>query len=227
MGSHTGWPSPFRRHARTVEVADIVPADVSYLTDPDEFFAQRADDPDWVVPLLLVVSAGVLPAIGTWYSARQLSPPGSGAFATITGVVGGASALVGLVVVWVLGAAVFHGVSALFDGEGSFWRTLWLSGWGYVPALLSGGVTMVAFVLAADTVPAAETAQEFVQINRQLQQHQYLQWATYFGTVMSLWQGVVWTFAVRHARGVEVTQAAVAVAPVVLFNVGGTFVGFV
>ncbi|ERH12567.1 MAG: hypothetical protein J07HB67_01588 [halophilic archaeon J07HB67] len=44
---------------------------------------------------------------------------------------------------------------------------------------------------------------------------------------MSLCQGVVWTFAVRHARGVETTQAAIAVAPVVLFNVGGTLVGVV
>jgi hypothetical protein len=208
-------------------VIGSVARNVSYLTDPDEFFAQRADDPDWLVPFLLVVSAGVLPAIGTWYSARQLSPPGSGSFATITAVVGGGGALVGVMVVWVVGAAVFHGVSALFDGEGSFWRTLWLSGWGYVPALLSGGATMAAFVLAVDAVPAAETAQEFVQINRRLQQHQYVQWATYFGTVMSLWQGVIWTFAVRHARDIEVTQAAVAVAPVVLLNVGGTFVGFV
>lgn len=200
---------------------------MSYLTDPDEFFAQRADDPDWLVPTLLVVSAGILPAVGSWYSVQQLTPSDAGAFASATAAIGAAGALVGVTLVWVVGAAVFHGVSAVFDGEGSFWRTLWLTGWGYVPAVLSGGATMMAFVLAADAVPAAETAQQFVEVNQQLQQHQYVQWATYFGIVMSLWQGVIWTFGVRHARGLELTQAAIAVSPVVLFNVGGTLFGVV
>ena len=199
---------------------------MSYLTDPDGFFPQRADDPDWLVPTLLVVSAGILPAVGSWDSVQQLTPSDAGAFASATAAIGAAGALVGVTLVWVVGAAVFHGVSAVFDGEGSFWRTLWLTGWGYVPAVLSGGATMMAFVLAADAVPAAETAQQFVEVNQQLQ-HQYIQWATCLGIGMSLWQAVIRMFGVRHARGLEPTQAAIAVSPVVLFNVGGTRFGVV
>ncbi len=40
-------------------------------------------------------------------------------------------------------------------------------------------------------------------------------------------EDVNWTFGVRHARGLELTQAAIAVSPVVLFNVGGTLFGVV
>jgi hypothetical protein len=110
----------------------------------------------------------------------------------------------------------------VFDGEGSFWRTLWLSGWGYVPSVVAGMGTMVAFLLAAPTLSPATTGQEFVEVNSQLQSHQYVQLATYFGLVMSAWQGVIWAFAVRHARGLELREGAIAVAPVVLFNIGST-----
>jgi Yip1 domain. len=150
-------PFRVRIHTHTVEVTQYVARRVSYLTDPDGFLAQRADDPDWLVPVLLVVSAGVLPAVGSWYAVRQLAPPGAGTFVVISGVAGAAGALIGVVLVWVVGAAVFHGVSALFDGEGSFWRMSWLTGWGYLPAVLPGVASMVALVSAADALPAVES----------------------------------------------------------------------
>ncbi|MEZ3142393.1 Yip1 family protein [Halobaculum sp. MBLA0143] len=196
---------------------------MSYLTDPDEFFAQRADDPDWLLPVLLVFSAGFLPAIGSWYAIQQIFS--GGGVGIIVAVFGSAGALVGVFLLWIVGAAVFHGVSAVFDGEGSFWRTLWLSGWGYVPSVIAGGATMVALLLAASTLPPATTGQEFVQVNMQLQTHQYVQWASYFGLVMSVWQGVIWAFAVRHARGLELREGAIAVAPFVLANLGLTLRG--
>lgn len=192
---------------------------MSYLTDPDEFFAQRADDPDWLLPVMLVSAAGIVPAIGSWYAIQQVAPPG---LATATALISSVSVILTVFLVWIVGAAIFHGLSAIFDGEGSFWRTLWLSGWGYVPSVVAGMGTMVAFLLAAPTLSPATTGQEFVEVNSQLQTHQYVQFATYFGLVMSAWQGVIWAFAVRHARGLELREGAIAVAPVVLFNIGST-----
>ncbi len=102
-----------------------------------------------------------------WYSVRQLAPPDAGTLASIASIAGAVGVLGRVVLVGIVGAAVFHGLSALFDGEGPFRRTPWLTGWGYLPAVLSGVVLMFALILAADAVPAAEaTYQHDVRVLR-------------------------------------------------------------
>lgn len=176
------------------------------LTDPDAFFARQSADLRFAPPLLVVAAAGTLtvlsgaPGARTLVAAGGTPPPWSTVLLAVLigGVIGGVAA-------WTLTAAVMHVVSALFGGRGRFGRTLFLAGWGYVPLVFSGGLsTAASFYAAGGTAPAAG----FVGAA-----------STALGVLFVCWQGVLWTFAIKHARDVRTRAAAVAAAVPVLASV--------
>ncbi|MFB6177693.1 MAG: YIP1 family protein [Halobaculum sp.] len=190
------------------------------LTDPDSFFAERASDPDWLLPTLVVLGNAAFGAVGVWYLLDFSMRGIESGVTTIPLAIGVGTAVVTPLVLWAVYAGVFHGLSAFFDGDGSFSRTLYLSGWGYLPSLVGSLAVAVAFYYAAQAVPPAASIQELGAVQRQIQNHQYVQWANWLGVALTLWQGVLWTYAVRHARDLSVRQAALVVALPILVSVG-------
>lgn len=192
------------------------------LFSPDRFFRERADDPGLVGPLLVVSLVGLLGAVAAYPASQAIADAlpaearGFGTIATVTGLIG---AFVGPFVVWILFAAVFHGLSAvLYDGEGSFRDTFALTGWGFVPAILTGVVGIVVAFLVwpsvtfdfSDPARAQQAAQE-------IRQRPEFLVSSAVGLVVLLWRWLLWTFAIQHGRGLSVREAAVTVGiPVAL-----------
>jgi hypothetical protein len=192
------------------------------LTDPDSFFAERSNDPDWLLPTLVVLGDAAFGAVGAWYLLKFSTRGIDGGLTTIPLVFGVGAAVVTPLLLWVVYAVVFHGLSAVFDGDGSFGRTLVLSGWGYLPTIIGSLAVTVAFYYAAQAVPPATSLQELGPVQRQIQTHRFVQWANWLGVVLTLWQGVLWTYAVRHARDLSVREAALVVFLPVLVSLGLT-----
>ncbi|MFB6242793.1 MAG: Yip1 family protein, partial [Halobaculum sp.] len=211
------------KHGCNVQFSRHLRSFVNYITDPDGFFEAHAEDPDWLVPSLVVLANGVLAAVGAWYTV-QFATRGldSAAVTTLPAIVGVVTGIAVPVVLWVVFAALFYGLSALFDGEGSFTTTLWLVGWGYGPALIAGLVSMLAVYYAGQAVPPAASFQEYPAVQRQIQTHQYVEWSRIVQLAVTLWQGVLWTYAVRHARNLDLREAAIVVALPVVASIGLT-----
>jgi hypothetical protein len=194
---------------------------MTLLDDVDSFFAQEAEDPGWLFPILLILGSGVISSLGVYYM-YQFSVQGMGSMTTIPMAIGIAVAVLAIPVMWVVYTLVFYGLSSLFDGDGGFKETMILTGWGFAPAILGSLVGTIAFYYAAQTVPPATSFQELAAVQRQIQNHQYVTWSSAFNLVLTLAQGVLWTYGVKHARDLSLRDAGIVVSLPVLVSVGLT-----
>lgn len=185
------------------------------LTNPDAFFARRADDPGLLWPsviVLLQAAVGVASSYPIVRGTLDALPAEAAGFAAVVVAVSVVGAVVGSFVVWGVYAAVFHGLSALlYDGEGTFATTLSLTGWGFVPGILGGVVTGALSLYALQGVAFPSDPQQAAAFGRTLRGQPAFLAASVLGVVFLLWQAFLWTFAVKHARGVTLREAAVTV----------------
>lgn len=224
-----------------------MPSVLTLLTDPDEFFRERSADPSLKGPLAVVAVIAAIGALATLVQNQTIVQFIELAFRNASAQAGEnqsaeeftdlaiqfylvfsyAIAIVGPFVFWLLYAAVFHAISALFDGEGGFSRTLAFVGWGRVPAAISALVTLAVnfyqFRVRDVTVPtdvSEESVQAFIS---ELQVTELVVLNTALGIVFTLWAAYIWVYGLKHARNLSVREAALTVAvPVavaVLFSV--------
>ena len=186
------------------------------FTNPDRFFRQRADDVGLVRPALVVTALGLvggLGAIPVLQATFGAMPEEASAFAGLAYVLAPVGGIVGAYVRWLLYTVAFHAISAyVYDGEGTFQQTLGVTGWGFLPGIVGAVVTAVLtfYALQSMTLPTSpEQAQAFGQ---QLTRQPLVVLSTVIGILFLLWQAFLWTFAVEHARGITLREAAITVA---------------
>lgn len=197
---------------------------VAALTRPDSFFAERAEDPSLLYPAVVVAVVGllsVLASVPVFLALREGIPEGAGPFLAVGAAVGVAFAFVGPFVVWLLFAAAFHAISAVFDGEGRFRKTFVLAGWGFLPRVFASALSLVAtlVVLRGRSYPPLTDPQAIQAFARSLQADPLLRAVTAVGILLTLWSGYIWLYAVANARDLTRRQALLTVALPVLVSV--------
>jgi hypothetical protein len=214
------------------------------VTDPNAFFRDRSEHPSWKGPVLIVTLIALLGVASSVVQIRVTSELTSqlateaGAEESFQTIVQ-AFQLVGVVlgfiwtyVVWALWTGIFYGLSALMDGNGRFGTTLKLVGWGFVPSLvgsvISLFITVYRFEIDGFNPPpptaSPEVIQQFIQ---SLNSGPLVALSAVLGLVFTLWAGVLWTFAMKHARQLTTRQAALSVAFPVLLGLAGSVWGLV
>lgn len=196
---------------------------LALLIDPDGFFRDRRDDPGLLAPVLVVVLAGIATTASTLLVMPHLTQTLSGPSQTIAKVAlllssfGGG---IGIVTLWFIYAGSFHTISIVFDGEGAFRTVFLLTGWGFLPVIVSGafGAVAVAYTMHGTTVPG--DPQELSTFVDGLRHRPALLTSSLVRLVLLVWQGFIWTFAVKHARALELREAALTVACPVIATVG-------
>ena len=190
------------------------------LFDPDAFMRRRADDPSFAGPavvVLLTAFAAILSGLVLIQAVAANVEGGMGTVLAAAGVpliVGG---FVGVFLFWVLFAVAFHVISMAFGGEGDFRTTLSLVGWGFLPRIVRGVVTAVGVFLALQNVSVPTDPAAMGPFVREMQSQSVYVVVALVGIAMVLWQGYIWTFAVKHARNLDLREAVLTVAgPVVL-----------
>lgn len=205
------------------------------LFNPDGFFREKSEDPSLVPALVILVVVGLVGVVGSLPSIQATTealPPEAQSFAGITYVFAAVGGLVGTFVRWLLYAGAFHVVSAvLYDAEeGSLGDMLALTGWGFIPAIGAAIVSSIASYIVFSSVTFPSDPQAIAQFAQQLQNRPEFLVASLLGILFLLWQGLLWTFAVKHGRGLELREAAITVAiPVaiaVLWRLFGLLGGF-
>lgn len=199
---------------------------VDLLTDPDAFFADvaAAESPSLRGPILVVSGVAVVSAASSavvFATLRQLLPAATQSLASLVLATALLGAFLGPFVVWPVLSGVFHGISSLFDGAGGFRRTLVVVGWGFLPAVayavVSLGFTVVA--LRGVTPPTGGDPAAYAAFARRLQRDPLLRIAGALHVVFTLWQGSLWTFGLRRARGLSLRESAMTVGGPVLLLV--------
>jgi len=193
------------------------------LTDPESFFERGEEAASPVVPVAVALVVGALGAVAAWLSFQATTEAfvragqgGGGAGGGLTAVFGGVAVVVALAtpfVAWLLYALVFHGITAVLDGEGSFTTTLVYAGWGLLPKVVGSLVGLATTWIVLDAVrPPAEVTPRTAQAYQQaIQNHPASLAGTVVGILLLLWSAYIWVAAVQHARDVERADAMIAV----------------
>lgn len=186
------------------------------FVDPDRFFEVVADDPGLLQPAVVVTLLGIVSALSTvpvMQATMSAMPEEAGAFAAVFSAVGAIAAFVFAFVIWALYAAAFHVVSALaFDPDGSFTDTLAVTGWGFAPGVIGGAISAAISFYAYQNVDFPSDPARVQEYAAQLQSRPIFLVAFVVGIVFLFWQAFLWTFGMRHARGLTLREAAITVA---------------
>jgi len=214
------------------------------VTDPDAFFRDRSEWPSWKGPVLIVTLLAIIGVASSIIQIRatselmsnMMTEAGAGdGFQTIFQAFQLAGVILGFVftyVLWALWAGIFYGVSALLDGNGGFGTTMKLVGWGFVPSLLGSVlslfITVYRFEIEGFNPPppnaGPQATQQFMQ---SLSSGPLVVLSAVLGFVFTLWAGVLWAFAIKHARQLTTREGAISVALPVLFGLAGSTWGLV
>ena len=138
-----------------------------------------------------------------------------GVFMVVVAVVG---ALIGGFLSWVIYAGVFHLVSMLFKGEGSFTRTLEFTGYGLLPQVFGGiiGAILSYRIIANLTVPTARSPEEIAAVTESLTSAMMADPLAQVAGVVTIlflvWSANIWIFGMKHARNLSTRDAVITVA---------------
>lgn len=202
------------------------------LTNPNGFFeAKKKEAENLKIPVLIVLISGLISGIAAYLMtgitlellSKALPPEALGLATTIGGISAFVGALVGSLIVWVVFAAIFFGISSVFKGKGSFKRTLEFVGYGYIPMILSGIIStilMYQFVSTAQ-IPVLTDPTEVAEVIRQwVTQNPMVRLSSIIGMLFMLWSANIWIFGMKHARNLATKNAVITVAiPVAVYLV--------
>jgi len=203
------------------------------ITNPNTFFEElKRKDTRIKIPLLtMVIPLAVLISSYQYLLVTKISdvfPEDLAKFFVVGAYIGIAGSFAGIFAVWLILAAIMHGLSAFFDGKGSFRRTFEFAGYGFLPSLIGSAITvpMSAYYISKAEIPKISVSQ--LQQNPDVMKTVMLSLLPrdliYSNLIINLaitaWSLTVWTFAVKNARNIELRKAFIcALIPTVLFGV--------
>lgn len=187
------------------------------LIDPDEFFGEKMKRGiEWRYPALTVLLVGIIGAVSAYIVAEIVIraimpelPPDATAIARIAPIFGAAVAVFMAFFMWFIYTAVFYVLSSFFGGEGEFKRLLQFTGYGFIPQIFSSLITLF---LLRYTLSGIDFSMENPELFQQtLMSDPMMKYAAIVSMIFLIWSANIWMFAVKHARKMEMKQAALTV----------------
>lgn len=175
------------------------------LFSPDRFFSGLSVRPvDLKIPILIICGLFLVDTAGNFGTIaadiRSLAIGDPILYASL------GATLLSPFLTWIYYSVFFYGISYLYGGRGTFFRTLASVGYGCVPLIFGGIILLLLFPLTSMPV------QDYF-----IQSHQAAH-ATITSLVHAaitifalLWSGYIWTAGMRHARHLSLGQERVTV----------------
>ena len=194
------------------------------LTNPNKFFETRKKGRENLkIPVFIVLISGIIGGISAFLSssimmeamAKTLPPEAQGfmSFMPISTAIG---AVIFSFIIWLIVAAVFFGISCIFKGEGNFKRTLEFVGYGYIPTIIGGLISLVLVYNFITTVqiPAITTTDptKIKEVIAPLMKSPMMMLSSAVGMLFMLWSANIWVFGLKHARKLSTRNALITVA---------------
>ncbi len=208
------------------------------LTNPNSFFeARKKGEESLRIPVIIVLISGIIGGISAFLSSSMMMeamtktlPPEVRGFISFMPIGAAIGAVIASFVIWLIIAAIFFGISALFKGEGRFKRTLEFVGYGYIPTIIGGLISAVLVYNFVTTVqiPAITDPAEITEVITSLMKSPMMLLSSAIGILFMLWSANIWVFGLKHARNLSTENAlitvAIPVAAYILFSVYQTVV---
>ncbi|MCW7072837.1 MAG: YIP1 family protein [Methanophagales archaeon] len=194
------------------------------LTNPNKFFETRKKGRENLkIPVFIVLISGIIGGISAFLSssimmeamAKTLPPEAQGfmSFMPISTAIG---AVIFSFIIWLIVAAVFFGISCIFKGEGNFKRTLEFVGYGYIPTIIGGLISLVLVYNFITTVqiPTITTTDptKIKEVIAPLMKSPMMMLSSAVGMLFMLWSANIWVFGLKHARNLSTKNALITVA---------------
>ncbi|HTY15368.1 MAG TPA: YIP1 family protein [Methanoregulaceae archaeon] len=214
---------------------------IDILIKPDSFFAKRtASEENLKIPFLFVAITGVIGAIYGYevgsLTGRMFAGTGAGMgqFIAISSVAG---AFIGVLLFWLIGAAVFYLISMAFKGNGTFNRTLESVGYGFIPQIFGSLITLAAgsYYLPMVKVPVIKSLTDPTLIQAAVTHLmndpamlELTRISAVIGVIFILWSANIWIHGIKHARNLSFRDAAITILiPVLIYIIYTLFMTFI
>ncbi|MDY6866198.1 MAG: Yip1 family protein [Halobacteriota archaeon] len=194
------------------------------LTNPNRFFEEKMEEEVSLrTPFLIVLVQAIIGGISGYLTFNAVMgslpiPADSGPMMAVIGVFSLVVGAVVIIAIWPIYAIVFHLISSAFKGDGEFKRTLEFTGYGFIPSIFSGIISL--FVMVTYAIPTLSRIQipmenpELIEeyISQAMLSNPAMQASALLGIVFALWSASIWIFAMRHARKLSVRDSFITVA---------------
>jgi hypothetical protein len=207
---------------------------IDILIRPGPFFeAATAEKESLKIPGLIVLILGIVSAIYAYLVSGATGKMMAGLFSGMESVIAISSVLSAIIIAlifWAIWAGVFYLVSSLFKGTGTFKRTLEFTGYGHLPQIFGGIITVIVALQYLPRVVVPQIAASAVQEDPQILQEavntlmhdpamlEMTQIISIISIVFLLWSAHIWISGMRNARHLSERDSALCVGiPVVVY----------
>jgi len=203
------------------------------ITNPNEFFAElKQKDVKIKKPLLTVVlPLAIILSIYQYLIISKIAqafPKEVTQFLMIGAYIGIIGSFIGMFAVWLIVAVIMHGISSFFNASGNFRRTFEFTGYGFLPSLVGAIITIPIsyYYISKAQLPEISLAQLVQNPNiaktlvTELVPKSIVYSNLAINLVLTAWSLTIWTFAIKHAREIELKKAFIcALIPTLLFGI--------
>jgi len=199
---------------------------VEVLLNPDAFFRKKANSaPDLKVPAGIVLVTGIIGGIVAYLTSNLIAPalPAEAqAIIAIIAVVAAVAAVILSLIGWVILAILFYAVSSLLKGSGNLKKTIEVTGYGYVPTILSSALGLVLTAQFASSINLAQIdltdTAAVTALQTSITHSPMMMAAVAINIVFLLWSANIWIFGMKYARNLTLRNAAISVGvPVAIY----------
>jgi len=205
------------------------------ITNPDEFFAElKTKDGSIKIPILIIIGIAILGSISYYFFINKIIkflgifPENIVQILTVGAYI---TTFITVFVIWLIITVIVYGLSALFGGEGSFYRTFTFIGYGFLPSLIGSLITTpisVYYIMNAE-IPEIDLTQleqnpEIIDaLITSLLPNEIIYSTLIINIAMIVWSLVIWSFALKHAREIDLRKAFICVliptVPLVIYQI--------
>ncbi|MEN6341593.1 MAG: Yip1 family protein [Methanospirillum sp.] len=207
------------------------PSLVELFTNPRGFFEALEGQPvDLRMPALIVLAVGIVAAIAAYLVSSVLmgaiAIQGAEGLGGVIGIIGAIAALIFTLLSWVIYTAVFFVISMAFHGRGDFNRLLSYVGYGHLPQVIGGIISLLLSwsYLSTLRVPALTTPQAITEWTLTITKGPTMQLSIVVGLLFLLWSANLWIFGVHSGRKLSLRDAAITVGvPLLIYIIYTVF----
>ena len=199
------------------------------LINPRAFFDGMfaGEKPDLKIPVAIVVVLALLSGVTAMTVSSitvQIMPAELAGMGTVMSAIGFIAAFIMTFLMWIIWAAVFHGISALRGGKGSFNNTLAVAGYGFAPQIISGIISAVFswWYFSGLTLPVVTDPLQIQAVVEEMMAAPELMAISAIGMIFLVWSANIWIFGLMEARRIGAKDAAIAVLIPVAVSVAFT-----
>ncbi len=182
---------------------------IDVLINPDRFFMEKSKkEVSLKMPFLIVlVMAIIATALNLLLLVKVMNalPKEAVPFISIGAAIGAICGIIGVFLMWMVYAGIFHTISIAFKGEGRFKKVFEFVGYGFIPSIISSIIGLVVMVYALQTMNFSLEGPELMK--QTLLDNQYLQMSRIINIIFLLWSANIWIFGIKYARNISTRDA--------------------